>query len=232
MRPDTDNRVKSASKGVAVDWDTVQTVLLDMDGTLLDLNFDNYFWRHHVPQRYAEKHDLELDDARDILFGKYQAVEGTIEWYCVDYWTDTLKLDIAELKQEVDHLIAVHPDVIAFLTRLQALGRPAVLVTNAHHKALTLKMDRTGLHEHLDLIICSHEFGIPKEQVEFWERLRERVPFEPRSTLLVDDSLPVLRSAQRYGIAHLRAVYTPDSQHPPKDVGEFAAIHSFAEIMP
>ena len=51
-----------------LDWNNISTVLLDMDGTLLDLHFDNYFWQHHVPVRYAEKHKLELDDARNFLF--------------------------------------------------------------------------------------------------------------------------------------------------------------------
>jgi putative hydrolase of the HAD superfamily len=50
--------------------------------------------------------------------------------------------------------------------------------------------------------------------------------------LLVDDSLPVLRSARDYGIGHLLAVHRPDTQLPAKDVAEFDAIHDFLEIIP
>ena len=32
-----------------IDWTRIDTILLDMDGTLLDLGFDNFFWREHVP---------------------------------------------------------------------------------------------------------------------------------------------------------------------------------------
>ena len=39
-------------------WPEIHTVLLDMDGTLLDLRFDNHFWRELVPERYAERHGL------------------------------------------------------------------------------------------------------------------------------------------------------------------------------
>lgn len=215
-----------------IDWSEINTVLLDMDGTLLDLHFDSYFWREHVPKRYAEKHTLELEEAKAALFPKFQKVEGTMDWYCVDYWTEQLGLDIAILKEEIDHLIAIHPHVLDFLDRLRRHHKRAVLVTNAHQKSMMLKLDRTQLHNHLDQIICSHDYGMPKEETDFWDKLKQDVEYESRHTLLVDDSLPVLRSAKRYGIGYLLAVHKPDSQDGRRDVGEFEAIHSFLDIMP
>ncbi|HBT55971.1 MAG TPA: haloacid dehalogenase, partial [Pseudomonas sp.] len=32
-----------------LNWNAIDTVLLDMDGTLLDLHFDNHFWLEHMP---------------------------------------------------------------------------------------------------------------------------------------------------------------------------------------
>ncbi len=215
-----------------IDWTRIDTVLLDMDGTLLDLNFDNHFWREHVPLRYAEKHQLDIEAAKQELFPKFRDAEGTIDWYCVDYWSEQLGLDIAMLKQEVDHLIAVHPHVIEFLDRLHVLGKQRALVTNAHHKSLMLKLERTALHHHLDEIICSHDFGIPKENIEFWSMLHGRLPFNKSRTLLVDDSLPVLRSAHAYGIEGLLAVTKPDSRSPQRKVDEFQSIYDFRDIMP
>jgi HAD superfamily hydrolase (TIGR01509 family) len=215
-----------------IDWARIDTVLLDMDGTLLDLNFDNHFWREHVPLRYAEKHHLDIETAKQELFPKFRNAEGTIDWYCVDYWSEQLGLDIAMLKQEVNHLIAVHPHVIEFLDRLHILGKQRALVTNAHHKSLMLKLERTALHHHLDEIICSHDFGIPKENIDFWDKLHDRIPFNKSRTLLVDDSLPVLRSAHNYGIEGLLAVTKPDSKSPQRKVDEFQSIYDFSAIMP
>lgn len=215
-----------------LDWPDIHTVLLDMDGTLLDLHFDNYFWREHVPQRYAEKHTLPVDVAKNTLLTHYQRKEGTMDWYCVDYWTRELGLDIAQLKAEVDHLIAVQPFVIDFLEWLRRQGKATCLVTNAHQKSLMLKLNKTALHNHLDRIICAHDFGVPKEQTVFWDHLQDKYPFNREHTVLIDDSLPVLRSAQRYGIRHLLAVRQPDSRQLPKDVEDFQAIHSFLDIMP
>ncbi len=215
-----------------LDWKAIQTVFLDMDGTLLDLHFDNHFWLEHVPLRYAEKHGLSHEAARDALAPRYRKVVGTMEWYCVDYWTRELGLDIARLKEEVGHLIAVHPHVIPFLAALRGSRRRTVLVTNAHHKSLALKMSKTRLDGYFDAVICAHDIGVPKEHPEFWGKLQSVERFDPVATLLVDDSLPVLRSARDYGIAHLLAVHRPDTQLPTRDVAEFDAIHDFLEIMP
>ena len=215
-----------------LNWNNISTVLLDMDGTLLDLNFDNYFWQQHVPVRYAEKNQLDINDARKILFPKFKSAEGTMDWYCVDYWSDQLDLDIAQLKAEVDHLIAVHPHVVEFLDAAKSAGKHIALVTNAHQKSLMLKMERTSLSHHFDDIICAHDFGLPKEEPEFWDKLNSTLPFNKEETLLVDDTLSVLRSAQTYGIAHLLAVLNPDSQAPQRNTEEFQAIKDFRDITP
>ncbi len=216
----------------AVPWDRVGTVLLDMDGTLLDLRYDNHFWLEHVPRRYAEARGLALEEARRELLERYRAAEGTLAWYCVDHWSRELGLDIPVLKQEVGHLIAVHPHVPAFLAAVRAAGRRSVIVTNAHGASIGLKFRRTRLAHHFDRVVSAHELGVPKEDPAFWGRLRSVEPFVPGATLLVDDSLPVLRSAGAYGIAWLRAVRRPDSTQPEREVAEFPAIGDFRELMP
>ena len=210
----------------------VDTVLLDMDGTLLDLHFDNHFWQTHMPQRYAESRGLSREAARDDLMSRYHARAGTLDWYSVDYWATELELDIMQLKEEVSHLIAVHPAVVDFLALLRRLDKRVVMATNAHHKSLTLKMAKTGLDPHFDAFVSAHETGFAKEQRGFWERLQAIEPFDPARTLLVDDSLPVLDAAREYGIKHLLAVRTPDTKLPSKDTRDYPAINSFAELLP
>ena len=213
-------------------WEEIDTVFLDMDGTLLDLHFDNHFWLAHVPRRYAEKHQISLQESEDHLKSRYQKIEGTLNWYCVDHWSEMLDLDIEQLKKEVGHLIAIHPHVIDFLQALKASGKQLALVTNAHQKSLDLKFERTRLGDYLERVITAHDLGLPKEDPAFWGALNQVEPFDHRRTLLVDDSLPVLQSAKTYGIQHLIAVRYPDSQSPEKDVGSFQAILDFRELMP
>lgn len=215
-----------------IDWSEIDTVLLDMDGTLLDLHFDNHFWLEYVPRRYAEGRGIPCAQAKQELSRRYNDIQGTLEWYCVDHWSRELGLDIALLKEEVSHLIAVHPHVTAFLEALHAAGKRVVLVTNAHQKSLRLKMEKTQLAGHFDNIVCAHDLGHAKEAPDFWRALGRIEPFDPRRTLFVDDSVSMLRSAQGYGIHWLLEVLRPDSQLPPRQPREFPSMHDFSEIMP
>ena len=216
----------------SLNWSGIDTVLLDMDGTLLDQHFDDYFWQHHLPLRYAESRGLDLATAKAELLPRFRRIEGTLDWYCLDYWSRELGLELALLKAEIRHLIGVHPHVREFLDGVRRAGKTLALVTNAHMDALALKMEDTRLRGYFDRVIVSHELGLPKEEPPFWERLQEQLPFDRERTLLVDDSLPVLRSAEVYGIAHLLAGRHPSSQKGPKATAPFAAVASFADIIP
>ncbi|MGB5733745.1 MAG: GMP/IMP nucleotidase [Thiohalocapsa sp.] len=214
-----------------LDWDTIDTVFLDMDGTLLDLYFDNHFWLEHVPKRYAEKVGLSLEQAKDDLMPRYRRIQGTLDWYCVDHWSRELGLDIALLKAEVEHLIAVHPFVIDFLDTLAARGKRRVLVTNAHQKSIALKLQRTRLGGHLERVICAHELALAKESPGFWERVHAIEPFEPARTLFVDDNLDVLRAARAFGFRWLLAITAPDSRKPAQAIDEFPALSGFQPLL-
>lgn len=215
-----------------IDWKHIDTVLLDMDGTLLDLNFDNFFWLEYMPQRYADIHGLDAEVARELIFEKYRAVEGTLQWYSTSYWSETLNVDVVALKHEVRHRVKEMPHCHEFLDGLREAGKDVVMVTNAHHDSLNLKMDKTGLAHKFDRLITVHEFNLPKEDVACWDEVYRIHPFNCDRTLLVDDNLEVLKSAEAYGIKHLLAIFKPDSQAPVKDVEHFQAIHNFTEILP
>lgn len=211
-------------------WSKIATVFLDMDGTLLDLHFDNYFWLEYLPARYGEVHDLPLDEAKQQLFQQFAKHQGQLTWYCIDYWTDVLQLPIIRLKQDIAHLIQWREQAEFFLKKLKQMGKKTILITNAHPESLALKMQRINLASWFDGIISSHQLGYPKESQYFWHMLQKQIDFTTTNTLFIDDSVGVLRSAKKFGIAHLAAIYQPDSQQPPCHVQhEFDAIKNFSD---
>lgn len=210
-----------------LNWNTIDTVLLDMDGTLLDLHFDNHFWVHYLPQCYADHHGQSLAWAKAEIYPLMHAKQGQLDWYCLDFWSRELGLPIVELKREIAHLISLRPDADRFLQALQVSGRQVILITNAHRESLSLKMERVELKTYFQRLISSHDFGFPKEAQAFWQALQAEVPFDPTRTLFIDDSLRILRAARDYGVAELLAVRQPDSQGELRDTEEFAAVEDY-----
>ncbi|MBT0587864.1 GMP/IMP nucleotidase [Alteromonas oceanisediminis] len=212
-------------------WKNIDTVLLDMDGTLLDLHFDNHFWIDHLPVKLAEKTGRSVEDCRSQMHAHYERVMGTIDWYCLDYWAEQLDMDIMAAKREVQHLIAMRQDTIPFLDALHDSGRDVILLTNAHPNSLSLKVEHTQLDSHIDRLISTHQYGVTKESQQLWQALHADIKFDPARTLFVDDSLPILTSAKTFGIAHLLAVANPDSQLPIRTITEYPAVSDYRHLL-
>ncbi len=215
-----------------VNWDCIDTVLLDMDGTLLDLHYDNTLWNHLVPARYSKAHDLPLDTARSLLFEHMRLIRGQVTFYCLDYWADFTGLDIVGLHHELTELISYRPHAEEFLGWLQTRGKRAVLVTNAHRDSLFVKNAHSGITARLNAHVSSHDYGTPKEDSAFWAQLIKEQPYDPERTLLIDDNDSVLNAARDFGIRHLLTVAQPDSNRPPRDGLKFPAFNDFHEILP
>jgi len=212
-------------------WDLIDTILLDMDGTLLDKHFDDYFWEHYVPEIFAGKNDLTPLEARKELLSRYKSIEGTLAWTDLDYWSEKLDLDIPALKLKINHLIQVHPFVVDFLQYCANLEKKVHLVTNAHSKTLDIKMRKTDIGSYFDRIICSQDIGLPKEDPEFWERLESLLGFDKQRTLLADDNENVLQAAQTYGMGVLIFVARPSSRAEILYSEKFPSIVYFKELI-
>jgi putative hydrolase of the HAD superfamily len=212
-------------------WRDIDTVLLDMDGTLLDLHFDNHFWLEHLPKRYAQVHGISLAMAQLELMPLFEKNAGTLNWYCTDFWSAELNLPVKELKVEIAHLIALRPDAETFLTAIKQAGKRVIMITNAHRDSLSLKMERLELAPYFERLISSHDYGYPKEHPQFWDALQADIEFDPARSLFIDDTLPILRSAGRYGIGYLLAVSEPDSRKGPKDTEEFEAVEDYRTLI-
>ena len=212
-------------------WSQIDTILLDMDGTLLDKYFDDHFWEEYVPKIFAETHKMSAEDARKELLERYQQVENTLQWCDLDYWSKQLGLDIPELKCKVDHLIKVHPYVIDFLEYAKSINKDVHLVTNAHSKTLDIKMRKTALGSHFDRIVCAEEIGYAKEQHKFWEKLEDHLGLNKKRTLLADDTAKVLHSANQYGMGFLVFVARPSSRIPVKFSPDYPSITYFNELI-
>ncbi|MGQ0429144.1 MAG: GMP/IMP nucleotidase [Gammaproteobacteria bacterium] len=216
--------------GHSPDWSSIDTVLLDMDGTVLDLGCDIRFWQEILPRQYAEQHGITVEEAHRRMRPIHDATRGTLDWYCVDYWSRALSLDIVALKRATRHHIAWLPESREFVARVRASRRRVVLVTNAHPEIFAIKDAHLGVRRHFDAVYSSHDLGVPKEDTQYWQRLQGRESYDRSRTLFADDTVPVLESARRHGIRWLYAIRKPVRHGPPRAQAEIPGVDAVHEL--
>ena len=208
-----------------------ETLMLDMDGTILDLAYDNYMWMTHVPERWGVKNGMSLQEARKHLFARFGELQGELHWYCLDHWSERLGLDVMQLHRDNHERIGFLPGAQQFLASVRDTHIKVLLVTNSHPDTLKLKDEVTGLLEFFDGVHTAFTFGHAKEKQDFWHALQEQEPFDPATTVFVDDTARVLRSAAEYGIQTPVVVTHPDSSEPIRENGEFPGVEGVRELL-
>ena len=209
----------------------IRYVLLDMDGTLLDKYFDDYFWEHLLPEKYAEKKNISFGKAKEALLNKYRMHEGTLNWTDIDFWSREVDIDIPALKEQIHHLIEVHPHVEDFLRMLRRHRKKVFLVTNAHYRVLDIKLRKTEIGKYFDAAVTSFEMGYPKEQIAFWEKVQKRLGFDKDKALFIDDTEAVLKTAKQYGIRYILYKAYASSKTQKGSSVHFPAIEDFRQLM-
>ena len=212
-------------------WSEIDDVLLDMDGTILDRHFDNFFFEEELPRRYAEREKLAFTEARDRLMTLYRSVEGELDWTDLHYWTRTLNIDVIGLTKEFDHLIDYLPRAKDFLEFLCGQGKRVYLVTNAHPSGVAIKVAKTGLDRHVGRIITAFDVGYLKMRKEYWPECERLLGFDPARSLYVDDDEPCLVAAELHGLAHIYHSSKSSSRLPAQPSRRFRSIENLAELI-
>ena len=208
----------------------VSAVVLDMDGTLLDLYFDDRVWNHALPHRIANREGMALADAAAFVAETIGAARGTLAWYCLDHWTDVFRVSIHALEEEQASYIQIRDGTVDFLEHLRAQQIPAILATNAHPASMRRKLAKTGLAPYFSALRSSHEYGAPKEHAAFWAALQADLGIDPASVIFVDDNVGVLDAARAWGIAELYGVFTPSSRGERKVFDDYPAVELLSEL--
>ena len=215
-----------------INWQEIDTLLLDIDGTLLDRNFDNVLWEQLLPTRYGEAAGLTLDQAREKLDERMRDVAHTLDYYRIEYWVKYTGVDLIELHHQVAHLLEFRPGTRAFLDWVRRYSIHCILVTNAHRDCFAVKDSYCHLSDKVATVVSCHDYGYPKETEGFWARLNEEHPFENARTLFIDDDEAVLDAAKSYGIEHLRTIRQPDLNRPVRQYLGFQSINNLMELVP
>jgi HAD superfamily hydrolase (TIGR01509 family) len=214
-----------------IDWQTIDDVLLDMDGTLLDLHYDATFWLKTVHSIVASFTGESENEIRARFQKELKRHEGTLAWYCTDRWAEFFGIDLIEAKRQLAHLIRYRPHAKQFLEALRPLPLRTIIATNAHPDVIQLKLDVVPLSTLVDGIVTSHQYGVAKEHPNFWTALFDEYSIDPNRAIFMDDSPRVLDAADRAGVREIVEIRHPNLSEPPRTTWK-QGIDDFDALLP
>ncbi|SLM47043.1 putative HAD-like hydrolase, purine nucleotidase [Nitrospira japonica] len=223
--------LSSAEAPPRLDWSQIDDVLVDMDGTLLDRHFDNFFFEEELPRRYALRERLSLGESRARLMAMYRSVEDELAWTDLQYWTTRVGIDVVAMHRELDHMIGFLPGATAFLSAVRHHKKRLTVLTNAHPAGVAIKTAKTGLERQVDRIVDAFEVGYLKMRPQYWPACLELVGFDPAKALFIDDDERCLAAAKQFGIAHLLHSAKSSSQSPPAFSASFRSVEDLSSLL-
>lgn len=214
-----------------MDWDQIQTVMIDMDGTLIDLCFDHVIWNHALPQQLAQKRGISPKEAHDLLYSEYRP-PFPIDFYSIDAWARKTGLDLMQIHKDTSHLLQYRPGAIQFLEFLKARKLRVVIATNCHPKSFELKDSILNIRSKVDAVYSSADFGVAKDEVEYWDCVEQIESFPRSHTLFIDDAQPILDTGWEAGIGHLMTIKQPNCLIPAVSTFFHPVIDDFRDLLP
>ena len=185
----------------------IQTVLFDLDGTLIDsirLILDSYHHTlaaHGIPPRTDEDWLRGVGTPLNVQFAEWRDDLGKLEAMVATY----REYNVAHH----DQMVTVYPGVVAALGTIRAAGRRTGLVTSKNRQGALRGLTLVRLEAMMDVLVCADEVTNPKPHPEPVEKAVALLGADPATTVYVGDSIHDMVSGRAAGVRTAAALWGP-----------------------
>ena len=185
----------------------LQTVLFDLDGTLIDsirLILDSYhhtLTQHNLPARSDEEWLRGVGTPLHVQFSQWHDSPEMLEAMVATYREFNLK--------HHDRMVTVYPGVVEAVRQIKSSGIQTGLVTSKNRQGALRGLALVGLEALMDVMVCADEVRNPKPHPEPVEKAVALLGADPARTVYVGDSIHDMHSGRAAGVKTAAALWGP-----------------------
>ena len=175
-------------------------ILLDLDGVILNLEYDIKFWESWLPDHVANQSNRSLEEIKAEIQAEIDIQRGTLNFYDLNYWDNLLNVDCMKIIKEQEEKCSYLEGSYEALQKLSTLNNRMHIVTNGDPRVQEYKAETKNFLEFFDSIFYSMRAGYPKEEKEFWALARHNLNLDFEDAIFIDDDFKVITAAAKAGI--------------------------------
>ena len=110
----------------------IKMISFDVDGTMIDPEYNDLIWFKEIPELLAGKRLMSFEEARRITLKEYESLGSkNLKWYDINYWIDyfDLKKSYREILEKYETKIKIFPSVIPLLENLKKRYELIIITT-------------------------------------------------------------------------------------------------------
>ena len=165
-------------------------ISFDLDGTLVDGLYGEMVWNHGLPEVFAGKYGMTVDEAKVVTRREYETVgDGRLEWYDIEYWLDRFDLPVSsgELLNRYESYIRLLPFTREVLEKLQE-RYTLIIASNAARIFVEKEVSHADIGRHFSVIVsATSDYRIVKKGNPFYTRLLDQLGVSPHEIIHVGD---------------------------------------------
>jgi len=101
---------------------SLKIISFDVDGTLVDLEYNDLIWFKEIPELVAKKKKVSFERSLKFVCEEYAKLgEHNLNWYDINYWISYFGIEISPDKifEKYEPQVKIYPEVIPLLEELK-----------------------------------------------------------------------------------------------------------------
>lgn len=163
----------------------IKVVSLDLQGTLSDSKFSNYFWINLLPQKYSEKYGYTLETSKKILKEEFKIIgKYNILYYDDKYWSKRLGFNTLN---ELDKF-EIRPRINSKLDDfIQAIKLPKIIISTTTNDFIKYEL-KEKITDFYKVYSCVDYFDVGGKTRSVFLKVCKELSILPEEMLHIGDS--------------------------------------------